>query len=203
MDALIFSLNAVLPLIIMALVGYILGRVGLIAEGVPNVLNRMVFKLFLPPTLFLNIYRIESFGELDFGYVAYALLTVIVMLALTIPLVFWLSRDSSRRGVMLQAVFRSNYALIGIPLATSLCGEAGAEVAAVLSAFAIPLFNVLAVVTLSLFSDFKGRVSVKRILLDIAKNPLIESIALGFIALGIREILSNTKSYESERNALY
>ena len=190
MDALIFSLNAVLPLIIMALVGYMLGRVGLIAEGVPNVLNRMVFKLFLPPTLFLNIYRIESFGELDFGYVAYALLTVIVMLALTIPLVFWLSRDSSRRGVMLQAVFRSNYALIGIPLATSLCGEAGAEVAAVLSAFAIPLFNVLAVVTLSLFSDFKGRVSVKRILLDIAKNPLIESIALGFIALGIREILS-------------
>ena len=90
----------------------------------------------------------------------------------------------------MQVSFRSNYALVGIPLAASLFGEEGMIVATLLSAAAIPLFNVLAVISLSIFrDDGEGHVSVKKILLGIAKNPLILSIGAGLVALGVRASL--------------
>ena len=90
----------------------------------------------------------------------------------------------------MQATIRSNYALIGIPLATSLFGQEGAVVATILSAFAIPFFNVLAVITLTVFGK-GGRVNLAKIGKGILKNPLILSIALGFVALGVRAIFKS------------
>lgn len=176
----------------MALIGYFLVRFGLIKDSVAQVLNKLVFRVFLPCNLFLSVYRIESLVDLDFGYVGYGAALIFATFLLAIPLVLFITRDSSRRGVVLQAVFRSNNALIGIPLATSICGAEGAAMAAVLSAIAIPVFNILAVISLSIFSSDKDKgthVSVKKILLGIIKNPLIESVALGFVALGIRALL--------------
>ena len=77
--------------------------------------------------------------------------------------------------------------MIGIPLAQSLFGDGGLAVATLLSAAAIPAFNILAVISLSVFCDGKQTVSVKKILLDIIKNPLILSVLSGIIVLGIRE----------------
>ena len=58
-----------------------------------------------------------------------------------------------------------------------------------LSAFAVPLFNVLAVISLSLFGkDENGRINVKKMILGILKNPLIDSIALGAVFLLIRAL---------------
>lgn len=51
----------------------------------------------------------------------------------------------------MQAVFRSNYAFIGISLIIQLFGETVASSTAVLAAFIVPLFNILAVITLTVF----------------------------------------------------
>ena len=59
--------------------------------------------------------------------------------------------------------------------------------ATVLSAFIIPVFNTLAVIGLSIFSSDK-KPSIKKVLIGVAKNPLIQSIALGFVVLGVRAI---------------
>ena len=194
MDSFIFAVNAISPLIIMAVIGYILRRIGFIPEGMPKILNKLVFRVFLPCMLFLNVYKIESLGGFDFGFAIYAVLSVFLIFLAAIPVVMAINKSGARRGVMLQAVFRSNFALIGIPLASSLCGDVGARIAAVLSAFAIPTFNILAVITLSIFNGSEGegkKLSIKRILLDIVKNPLIDSILVGFVALGIRALLTH------------
>lgn len=188
MESFVFALNAILPLIAMVLIGYFLVRIGFLPEGMPKMINKMVFRIFLPCMLFLNVYRIGSLSGISLGYVAFAIMSVLVIFALAIPLVMRITKIGARRGVVLQAVFRSNFALIGIPLAYSICGNHGTEVAAVLSAFTIPVFNVLAVISLSIFTGGKGRVSVKKILLDIVKNPLIESVLLGLIMLCIRAV---------------
>jgi predicted permease len=78
--------------------------------------------------------------------------------------------------------------LIGIPLAESLFGQTGVSVATVLSAVSIPIFNILAVVSLSVFGKGEQKPSVKKILLGIVKNPLIQSIFLGLAVLGVRTI---------------
>jgi len=69
-------------------------------------------------------------------------------------------------------------------------GEKGAVVATILSAFIIPVFNVLAVISLSVFnSGEKKGIDVKKILLGIAKNPLLHGILTGLIGLGIKSLL--------------
>lgn len=187
MGDLLFAVNATAPIVIMVAIGYFLKKIGMLEENVARALNKLVFRLFLPVMLFLNIYKIESFSDLDFGFVWYAVLLTVLLFGIASAAVVLFTRDNAKRGALLQSVFRGNYALVGIPLATSLFGEEGAIAASLLSAFIIPVFNVLAVVGLCIFSSDK-KPSVKKILLGIIKNPLIQSIALGFAVLLIRAI---------------
>ena len=92
--------------------------------------------------------------------------------------------------MLLQCIFRSNYALIGIPIAIALCGDSGAIYATIMGAVMIPIFNILAVFCLSLFSDKKA--DYKSVLLGIAKNPLIIGVASGGVLLLIRMLFVKT-----------
>lgn len=187
MSDILFAINATAPIVLTVLVGYFLKRVGLIDPTLAKAMNKLVFRVFLPAMLFLNMYKIESFADIDFTYVWYTLISTVILFLIAIPAVMAITKENPKRGALLQSVFRANYALVGIPLATSLFGEAGGIMATVLSAFIIPVFNTLAVVGLCIFSSDK-KPSVKKVLVGIAKNPLIQSIALGFVVLGIRAI---------------
>ncbi len=190
MDSFLFALEAVSPLILMVAIGYLLKRIGWMKADLAKAVNRVVFRVFLPATLFLNVYKIENIGAMQLDYILYALIVVLALFLLSVPVAVAVCGDRTRRGPLMQVSFRSNYALVGIPLAASLFGEEGMIVATLLSAAAIPLFNVLAVISLSIFrDDGEGHVSVKKILLGIAKNPLILSIGAGLVALGVRAIL--------------
>ena len=187
MSDFLFALNATSPIVIMVAIGYFLKRIGLIDVGVAKVINKLVFRVFLPAMLFLNMYKIESLADVDFTFVWYTVIATVVLFVAAILCVSLFTKENPKRGALLQSVFRANYALVGIPLATSLFGVEGAIAATVLSAFIVPVFNALAVVGLCFFSSDK-KPSVKNILLGIAKNPLILSIAAGFVALGIRAL---------------
>jgi predicted permease len=191
MESLFFAFNAVAPLIITALIGYIIKRLGLVTKDIAKPLNKIVFRVFLPCLLFLNIYKIESFDVIDAKYIIFSVLAVFAVFLLSIPFSVFASKQKSRRSVIIQGVFRSNYALIGIPLAEALFGAKGIAVATVLSAIAIPLFNVLAIVTLSVFGGEK-KVNIKAVLLGIAKNPLIIGVFSGLAVLGVRALFVNS-----------
>ena len=187
MDSLIFAVCAVLPIILVVTIGYFLKKTGYMDKTFAKMANRLVFHVFLPALLFLNVYKIENIKSIEFGFVIYAVAVLLLVFLLAIPVVIMLTKDSSRRGVLLQSSFRSNYALIGIPLADSLFGDEGIMVATLLSAVFIPMLNMLAVISLSIFREGENKPSVKKILVGIAKNPLIRSIAMGLLVLLIRD----------------
>ena len=189
MSDLLFTVNAVMPIVFLVLVGYFMKRIGLIDKTLAKGLNKTVFRLFLPVMLFLNVYKIDISVGIDMTYVLFVIAAVLMVFFISIPAISLVTGDSRKKGALLQATFRSNYALIGIPLAGSLFGERGSIVATVLSAFAVPLFNILAIVSLSIFKkDGTGRVNIKKIILGIIKNPLIDAIALGGVFLIIRMV---------------
>lgn len=189
MGDLVFSINAVLPIVLMVCLGYFLRRVGLLSVPVTVVMNRLVFRVFLPAMLFLNVYKIQSIGETSFGYILYVLIFTFCVFLIGIPVSMLISKDNRQRGPITQGFYRSNYALVGIPLATSLYGEIGGTVASVLSAFFVPLLNVLSVVALSIFREGSNKKpNPLKLLLGIMKNPLIQSTALGGLSLLIRAI---------------
>ena len=132
MESLIFALEAVMPIILMVAIGYIIKKIGFLTVDMGKVINKLVFRIFLPVMLFLNVYKIESLSLIEFDYILYALIATTAIFLLAIPCVVLITDKGDRRGALWQACFRSNYALIGIPLAASLFGQEGVSVAALL-----------------------------------------------------------------------
>jgi len=120
MADLIFALNATAPIIILVMLGFFMKKVGVIPYELAKPINKIVFKLLLPVMLFNNIYKIEDFGSINVGYLIFVAVSVAVLFFAGLFLSALMTSERSRRAVLIQAVFRSNYALIGIPLAISL-----------------------------------------------------------------------------------
>ncbi|MBE6602618.1 MAG: AEC family transporter [Ruminococcaceae bacterium] len=189
MSHLVFSTNAVFPLILMAVAGYLCKRLGLCSKELAAGMNRLVFRVFLPVMLFLNIYKIEKPTSIDLTYVWYTLGITGILFLISIPVTSLITKEDGQRGVLIQATFRSNFALVGIPLATALFGSDGSMIATLLSAFLIPLYNILAVICLTVFSKKEDKhIDFSKLLMGIVKNPLIQAIALGGVALLVRAI---------------
>lgn len=182
------ALHAVLPIILTILLGYLLRRRGFLSENFLAVGNKLVFKLMLPSMLFINIYRLDALSDIQWDITLYALGAILLIFALSFFFALWTTPVPQRRGVVLQCCFRSNFVIIGLPLAASLGGPEAEAIAAVLSAVSVPLFNVLAVISLSVFVEQKSsfRESAKHILKGIVTNPLIIAVALAVSCLAIR-----------------
>ncbi len=185
MENLLFTLNAILPIILPILLGYGLKRMHFFSENFLTEANKLVFKILIPILLFSNLY-LADLREIDWAFVGYAAGAILVLFLLGMGIVLFVP-NRKQKGVILQASFRSNYAIIGIPLATALGGAiAGAE-ASVIAAVSVPLFNILAVVALSIYDHEEGqKISVKNILVKIVTNPLIIGVACGLVVCAIQ-----------------
>ena len=86
----------------------------------------------------------------------------------------------------IQGLYRTNYLILGLPIASGLAGGVDLGAVAVLGAIVVPMFNVLAVITLEVYNGEKPQIG--KLLKDIAKNPLIVGSLLGllFLVLDVR-----------------
>ena len=181
-ESFLLSLNIVLPLFLMMAAGYVFRRIiGLDTTWVQTT-NKLVFRLLLPLLLFRNMVEsdlstLSSPGMLSL--IAFAVAATILTFVLLYLIVPRLEPENPRRGVLLQGILRSNMALFGIPVALSLYGAGNITIVTVLVSFIIPLFNVLAVLSLKLFEGCKP--DWKQILKSIVTNPLILAIAAGLL----------------------
>lgn len=186
---LITAVNALFPLIITILLGYLLKCRGFLSKEFLRVGNWIVFNICLPAMLFVNVYDIAGFDAINWDIVIYACAAFFVLVAVGFVITIVTTPVPDRRGVIWQCTFRSNFGIIGLSLAAALGGEGAVAVAAIVSSFTVPLFNVVSVIALSVFSDgSKRKPSVKSILLNILKNPMILGVAAGMVCLGIREL---------------
>jgi len=188
---LITAVNALFPLILTILLGYFLKRRGFLTKEFLRVGNKLVFNICLPAMLFVNVYDIAGFAAINWDIVLYAIVAFFLVVAVGYGITILTTPVPERRGVIWQCTFRSNFGIIGLSLAAALGGEQAVAVAAIVSSFTVPLFNVVSVIALSVFTDGgKGKTSVKKIVLNILKNPLILGVAAGLVCLGLRELQS-------------
>lgn len=180
------AFNAVAPVVSLILLGYFLKQKGLLSKEFLRQGNWLVFHVCLPCMLFINVYDIAGFSAINWSIVLYCTAMAFLIFLLGLGAAVTATKDPRRRGVVWQCTFRSNFAIIGISLAGALAGDEAVAISAVISAFSIPLFNVLAVIALSVFTRHKGS-SLRCILVNILHNPLLIGIALGMACLGLRE----------------
>jgi predicted permease len=182
MDNFIFSLNVVTPLFILMAIGYGVRQIRFISDDFLSQLNRFVFKFCLPLMLFQDI-RLSYKGDFSNTKLIFASLigiTVIILVSfLIVPL---LVKRKGQRGSIIQGIFRSNFLIYGLPLATGMYGDAAVSGIAMLMGIMIPFYNVAAVIILSIYSETGVRkATFKSVARDIITNPLILGCFFGLI----------------------
>ena len=186
MENLMISANAVLPMCLIMALGYGTRRLGWIRREEIFAINKIAFRIFLPCLLYYNVYCSDLSGSFDPLLMAYAVGGVLLTFGLSLGYTLLTEKLPERRGVMIQGMFRSNYVIMGIPVATALLGSDQLGTVSILIAVVVPLFNMLAVVVLEVFRGPKPK--PLHVLGQIVKNPLVIASALGILTLaaGIR-----------------
>lgn len=183
-ENLIFSLNATMPVFLMMVLGYVLHRkTSLLNDEFADYLNTFVFKLALPVQLFKSLSREDFHAVWDSGMVLFcfgvSLASILLLLGLSIFL-----RDRSLRAEFVQAGYRGSQALLGVALLQNIYGSSvGAGPLALVLIGAVPLYNVAAVLLLTLMTPggHLDRRTVGKAFRGIITNPIILGIAAGLI----------------------
>lgn len=186
MENFLLSFSSVLPLILNLAIGYFMMKIKLLDEHTSGKMNTAVFKLFLPLSLFNNIYHT------DISSVFNGKLTIFMISALVISFLFLMVfvplfvKTQNQKGVIIQAIFRGNFLIFGLPVVTALCGDEKVGLTSLLIGIIVPVYNILAVICMEFFRE--GKVNFKKVFLGMVKNPLIIASVLGivFVVLGIK-----------------
>ena len=181
MQNFLLSLRAILPMFLMIAVGYVSRRAGILARADVPKFNKVAFRVFLPCLLFYNVYTSDLSAAVRPRLIGFAVLGVLAVFALSVLAVIRFVPEPERKGVISQGIFRSNYVIMGLPIAQALLEGQNLGPVAILIAIVVPLFNFLAVTVLEVFRG--ERVKVRAVLLEIAKNPLVISSVLGILTL--------------------
>lgn len=187
LESFMIALNAVFPFLILLFVGFLAVRTGLTDRMFMTRLNKLNFRLFFPFLMFNNIYSAQPEDLPSLRLMLFGPLSVVLLILVLLAFVPRIVRENPRRGVIIQAVFRSNFIIYGIPLTTSIFGTERSSVCGMMVMIMVSLFNIAAVVVLEIFRDDR-KIRLKPLLLGLVKNPLLQGCAAGllFFALKIR-----------------
>ena len=198
MENLIFSLNATIPIFLMMLLGMLFRKLGWMDEVFAAKMNKFVFLVPLPVLLFEQLATVDFSEVWDIKFIIFCF--VVTAISITIStLISLLWKDRSIKGEFIQATYRSSAALLGIAFIQNIYGTAG--MAPLMIIGSVPLYNIMAVVVLSVFKPGNNsfdKALVKKTLKGIATNPIIIGIVAGFVwsalKLSMPSILHKTVS---------
>ncbi len=182
MDNLIFSLNATIPIFLLMVCGYVFRRLNWIDEIFATKMNSFVFKVALPVMLIYDLASVDFVEAWDTVFVLYCFFATLfsVLIATGISMLW---KDKSIRGEFVQGCYRSSAAILGIAFIQNIYGTSGMGPLMIIGS--VPLYNVAAVLVLSVFKPGSdGKVDKKLIIntaIGVAKNPIVIGVVLGFL----------------------
>ena len=200
MSDFIFSVNVTFPIFLVMVIGWVLHQIGMLDEHFVTVANRFNFKVTLPFMLFRDIASVEISKVFDLKFVLYC--------AIVSSICFWgiwgiskfAVKDDSIRGAFVQSSFRSSAAVMGMAFINNIYGSSAMGPLMIVGA--VPLYNVYSVIVLTFEAqDEEGKRDkgkIKQALVNIVKNPIIDSIFLGLI---VRDLRGAKLSQRSNRRA--
>ena len=178
------ALGAVVPLFILIGIGAMVKFLRLLTETELNHINRMVFKVFFSIMMFYNLYTADFASAFRPKLIVFGSLGVIALFVLSMAAAYALEKEVPiRRGAMAQAIFRSNFVLLGIPIIGNIFGANELAIPTMMIAFIVPIYNVLAVIALETCRG--GKLHLYPTIKNILKNPMI----LGAIFAGIARFI--------------
>ena len=165
--------------IIMAL-GYYLRRNDFFTDDAVKQINTLIFRLLIPIHMFRSCYQSDLRQAFQVRFILWCVAISIGGYALLALIVSRTLRSYQKQGALLQGMFRGNIVLMGLAVMEAVFGKEHTGLMAVSLAFLVPLYNVLAVLTLEMFRG--GKIQLGSTVREMIKNPLLLSCLLGVAA---------------------
>lgn len=181
MENLIFSLNAAMPVFLLMLLGMVFKKAGWIDGHFAAEMNRFVFLVPLPVLVFRDLATVDFSEVWDGRFVIFCFTATILSILISAFISRFLG-DRSLRGEFIQASYRSSAALLGIAFIQNIYGASG--LAPLMIIGSVPLYNIMAVIILSLSGPEEGGIDrkiLKQTVKGILRNPIILGIIAGIV----------------------
>jgi predicted permease len=188
MQNLILIFNMVAPVFLIVAAGYLLKKLGIINDNFIAVSSKVVFTIAIPSLMFSEISTINFNEVFNVNLIIFVYLLTITTFVLSWLFAIPFIKNTKDKGAFIQGSFRGNFAIVGLALILNAFGEGSIAKGSIVLAFTIPLYNVLAVLVLSYFSQENKKTDIRETLVNIVTNPLIIAIiiALPFSYLKIK-----------------
>lgn len=171
----IISVNAVLPMGVLMLIGMLIKQRNWLNQAELKRLNGVIFKVFFFFMLFNSTYH-ATINDYRPRLLVYAITSVLILWVVTGCFSCGVTKNPRERGAMIQNLYRSNFVIMGYPVVVNMFGFENAGVTAMLVAVIVPLYNILAVITFEYFRG--GNLNIKSLLKEVVLNPMV----LGFLS---------------------
>lgn len=176
----LYSLNATLPIFAMMALGWALKRAGFLTQAFTGTAEKLVFRVALPCMLFLDIAQMDAAQLLDGRFLAYGVAATLISILAVWGLTKLFLRDKTQVGAFVQGAYRSSAAVLGTALIANVYGDAGYAPLMILAS--VPLYNIFAVLILTLEAGGGGRLDGARLrgaAAGVCKNPILLGILAG------------------------
>lgn len=177
-----------MPVFLLIVLGFFLRKLGFLNDVFCKYSDKLVFHLALPVMLVLDIGSKDIYSEFDGKYLLFcALVTTFVFASIWIGARVLL-KDKNLVGEFVQVSYRSSAAILGCAIIQNIYGDTGMAPLMILGS--VPLFNIFAVLVLSLegaeHHEIPLRERLTSALIGVVKNPIIIGIALGLVIALLR-----------------
>lgn len=200
-DNIVFTANIVAPVFLIIAVGYFAKKRKIINEVFVDVTSKFVFRISLPVFIFIKISQLDlsqvfEFKQIIFIYIG-TIITYLIIWAATLKFI----KDPKDKSAYVQGAFRGNYAIVGLALISNLFGRDALGKATMILAFLLPLYNILAVIVLTVPKQ-SGKIEFKKAFIEVILNPLILAVIFAlpfsFFKIKIPELFLTTGGFLSE-----
>ena len=141
MENFLLALNVVLPIFFIMTLGFLLKKIKMVDEHSLNIMNKLVFRVFMSTLLFLNVYNIGDLSALSMDnlkLLGYAFIIILVVLFIAWLIYMPKVKDKRKLSVLIQGVYRGNFVLFGLAIVDSIYGKEGLATVSLLTIVVIP-----------------------------------------------------------------
>ena len=171
--------NALIPVLALIVIGFVIQRSAFLPPTFWPGAEKLTYFLLMPATLIHSLAG-KQIGDLPWVKVLVTVEGAVLASALLV-LVWWLF-NRRMGGPVLTSLFQGGVrfnTFVALALAENLYGRDGLFLAAMGAGFMIILINVLCVSLFSLAVNRGDGIDVKRLLMDLVRNPLIIACVIG------------------------
>lgn len=177
MDSFWVAARVVVPMALMMGIGVMLRVLNITDRPTMKNMDKVSFKLFLPLLMFNNTFDTD-FSRISGDFIVYGVAGSAALFLIALFVIPKLVKEPPQAAALGNALIRANFMMYSTAIAQSLYGaDADLGVIMLLGAITIPVTNAMSAIVLEVARS--GKADAKKLLLAIAKNPLVIAAAIG------------------------